>query len=77
MSHVDEQVAQLKEQLDEKTRKMMGEIELGVATRFTLADAVRLGSKVSEQAYDWTEGEGNMCAMSAAICAAKARGYMS
>ena len=76
MSHVEEQVAQLKEQLDEKTRKMMGEIELGVATRVTLGDMVREGATVSGQAYDWTDGEGNMCAMSAAIVAAKARGYM-
>lgn len=68
MNKVDEQVEQLKQ--------MMGEIELGVATRFTLADAIRDGVQVSDQAYNWTDGEGNMCAMSAAIVAAKARGYM-
>ena len=76
MSHVEEQVERLKEILDEDTQKMMGEIELGVHTRFTLADAIRDGVQVSDQAYDWTDEEGNMCAMSAAVVAAKARGYM-
>lgn len=56
-------------------REMLGEIELDVTTSYTLADAIREGSKVSEQANGWGQGD-TMCAMHAAVAAAAARGYM-
>lgn len=74
MSLVDEKVEQLQE--TDELKSVLGEIEMGVLTRFTLADAIRLGTNVSDQAYDWCDGEGNLCAMSAGIIAAKSLGYM-
>lgn len=53
----------------------LGEIELNVLTNYTLADAIREGSTVSDQAIGWGEGE-NACALHAAVIACKARGYM-
>lgn len=67
MSKVDEKVDELKQEL--------GEIELDVMTGFTLADAIREGSTVSEQAYDWGTGE-TACALTAGFLSAKARGYV-
>jgi len=62
--------------IDEKTeelRKELGEIELGVVTQgYTLADAIREGTRVTKQAYNWGDGE-NACTLSAAYLAAKAR----
>lgn len=49
--------------------------ELEVLTSYTLADAIREGSSVTNQAYGWGSG-GNACALSAARLAAKARGYL-
>lgn len=67
MSLVDEKVTEL--------RAVLGEIELKVLGNYTLADAIREGSTVTDQAYNW--GDGNTaCALSAAVIAAKARGYM-
>ena len=43
---------------------------------YRLSDAIREGSQVSGQAFDWADEKGNLCAMSAAVVAAKARGYM-
>ena len=43
---------------------------------YRLSDAIREGAQVAGQAYDWCDTEGNLCAMSAAVVAAKARGYM-
>ncbi len=45
-------------------------------TEFRLSDAMRLGAKVSGQAYGWT-GEGDtMCALSSALAGAKGAGYI-
>lgn len=74
MSNIDEQVEQLK--VSPELQGMLGEIEMGVMTRFTLADAIRLGATVSDQAYDWTDSAGNMCALSSAVVAAKGLGYI-
>lgn len=49
--------------------------ELEVLTNYTLADAMREGSEVTEQAFNWGSG-GTACALSAARLAAKARGYI-
>ena len=53
-------------------RKDLALIEESVVTGYTLADAIREGSTVSDQAYDWGSGE-NACALSAACIAAQAR----
>lgn len=65
---MEEQIEQLRNEIDE--------VETVTLTRFTLADAIRLGSTVSGQAYNWTDADNNMCALSSAVVAAKARGYM-
>lgn len=59
-----------------ETLKELEGIEMEVLTNYTLADAIREGAKASGQAYGWIDAEGNMCALSAAQAAAKARGYM-
>lgn len=77
MSNVDEQVKLLKERLtNDPIKDVVDGIGMEVMTNYTLADAIREGSTVSGQAYNWTDAEGNMCAMSAAVVAAKARGHM-
>jgi hypothetical protein len=64
--------------IDEKCnelREMFNEIEVDVLTTpLTLADAMRMGSKVTEQAFDWGTSRGEACALSAAVIAAKAFG---
>lgn len=69
--------------LDEKTEVLrdtlvdeLGVIELKELTReYTVADAMLEGCKVSDQAQNWTDAEGNLCALSSAVVAANARGY--
>lgn len=56
-------------------RNMLGEIEMSVVTGYSLADAIREGSKVSDKAHGWGEGK-SMCALHAAVAAAASRGYM-
>lgn len=59
----------------EELQKTIDEIGMSVYTGYTLADAIREGSSVSEQAYDWGNGA-TACALTAAVIAAKARGYV-
>lgn len=66
-SKIDEKAEELKRAIDE--------IGMSVYTGYTLADAIREGSSVSEQAYDWGNGE-TACALTAAVIAASARGYV-
>jgi len=66
--------ARTEEKVDE-LREMLGGIEMDVLTSYSLADAIREGSKVSDQAQGWGQGD-KMCAMHAAVTAAVARGYM-
>ncbi len=61
------------EKADELAR-VIDEIGLDVTTSYTLADAIREGCKVSDQALGWGNGE-NACALTSAVIAAKARGY--
>lgn len=62
--------------LDEDTKRMLGEIDMRVRTGYTLADAMREGSTVTEQKIGgWGDGE-TACALTAATVAAKARGYV-
>jgi hypothetical protein len=67
MNKIDERAEELKRTIDE--------IGMSVYTGYTLADAIREGSSVSEQAYDWGNGE-TACALTAAVIAASARGYV-
>jgi len=60
----------------EKIRSSISTDELEEMSRpYRLSDAIREGSLVTTQAYDWGNGE-NACAMSAAVMAARAHGYM-
>lgn len=67
MNKIDEKVEEIKAVIDE--------IGMDVATSYTLADAIREGSQFTTQAYNWGDGE-TACAMSAAVLAARARGYL-
>jgi hypothetical protein len=51
-------------------RAELGQIELDVVTNTRLSDLIREGSKVSDQAYAWGNGD-NACALTAAFMAAK------
>ena len=58
-------------------RQTLGEIELEVLTSYTLADAIREGSSVTDQKTGgWGDGK-NACALTAAYIAAKARGRIN
>lgn len=80
MELIESKVAELKAkqaELDAETKEMLGSIDMNVRTSYTLADAIREGATVSGQAYSWADAQGNLCAMSAAVVAAKSRGYMA
>ena len=65
--------------INEKARELkstIDEIGMSVLTGYTLADAIREGSSVTGQKVaGWVDGE-NVCALSAALISAKARGYI-
>ncbi|QOI67496.1 hypothetical protein SEA_BEUFFERT_102 [Streptomyces phage Beuffert] len=67
MNKIDEKAKELQEVIDE--------IGMSVYTGYTLADAIREGSSVSTQEYGWGNGE-TACALTSAVIAAKARGYV-
>lgn len=51
--------------------------ELEAAANYTLADAIREGSTAGPQRVgDWTGPNGEMCALSAAAAALRARGML-
>ena len=62
--------------IDEKADQLKAEIDaIGLDTmRYSLADAIREGSSITSQACGWGDGE-SACALTAAVIAAKARGY--
>jgi hypothetical protein len=64
------------DELTETLKSDLGEIEMNVLTNYTLADAIREGCKVSDQAYNWGDGD-TACALSAAVIAATARGFIT
>lgn len=49
--------------------------ELKRMTTFRLSDAIRDAVGVVEQAGTWIDGD-KLCALSGAVCSARARGYM-
>ena len=60
----EEKIAELEESLP----------ELEAAMSYKLSDAIREGCTVTEQCVGgWVDVEGNMCALSAGLLAAKAR----
>jgi len=59
----------------EGLKEMLAGIEEKVVMNYTLADAIREGSKTSQQEYNWGSGD-RACALSAAAIAASARGYI-
>lgn len=60
----------------EKLKAALAEIEEKVVTGYTLADAIREGAGVTDQARGtWIRGE-QSCALGAGWIAAKARGYV-
>lgn len=61
------------DKVSERVRDMLSEIEEDVVLNYTLADAIREGASVSGQARDWTDSDGNVCALSAATAALNAR----
>lgn len=67
MNKIDEKAEELKATIDE--------IGMSVLTGYTLADAIRDGSKVSTQEYGWGNGA-TACALTAAVIGAKSRGYV-
>lgn len=72
MSFVEEKVDALKGIIDATK-----EVEQLERLQYRLSDAIREGSQVAGQAQGYTDGAGNLCALSAAVVAAKARGYQS
>lgn len=66
----DQKAAELSEEL----KSELGAIELKTM-QYSLADAIREGSRVTEQAYNWGDGH-TACALSAAVVAGKARGWL-
>jgi hypothetical protein len=63
------------EEAIEDLKSSLTEDDFNRMLTFTLSDAIRMGSSVTEQSYDW--GDGNTaCALSAAAIAAKAVGYI-
>lgn len=69
MNKLDEKADELKALLPD-----LYAIEENVITNYTLADAIREGTKVTTQAYSWGTGD-TACALTSAVIAAKARGY--
>jgi hypothetical protein len=70
MSLVEEKVDALKGIIDATEVKELERL------KYRLSDAIREGCQVSGKATSWSDSEGNLCALSAAVVAAKARGYM-
>ncbi|AXH68811.1 hypothetical protein SEA_COMRADE_105 [Streptomyces phage Comrade] len=67
MNKIDEKAEELKKTIDE--------IGMSVYTGYTLADAIREGSSVSEKERGWGDGA-TACALTAAVIGAKSRGYV-
>jgi hypothetical protein len=79
MTKIEEKAAELSKTLglDAETQATLAEAELNVLTRpYTLADAIREGATVTSHSTEgWGDGE-SACALSAAVIAATAHGYL-
>lgn len=60
----------------DRIRQEIDAIGLDVATSYTLADAIREGSRHSEQLHGGYLQEESSCALGAAYLSAKARGFV-
>lgn len=69
-------VLALREKLGTELEQELGEIELKVATSYTLADAIREGCSVTDKLEGGFIHSGQSCALGAAWIAGKARGYV-
>lgn len=69
MNQIDEKVEELKKSIDV--------IGMSVLTGYTLADAIREGSSVTEQEVGGWGNGARACALTAAVISAKARGYIN
>jgi hypothetical protein len=59
-----------------RLQQELGAIELDVTTNYTLADAIREGSTVTEHEQSgWGDGL-KACALTAAVISARARNYL-
>lgn len=58
-------------------KSQLADIEMQVLTSYTLADAIREGSGVTDQKIGGWITENNACALGAGWIAAKARGYIA
>lgn len=72
----EEKVVELQTVIEQDTISEEQAKSLRRMTTYRLSDAIRSGSRVSEQAQGWGDGDA-MCAMHAAVVDAHARGYMS
>lgn len=74
MALIEEKAAELT-----ALREASREAEVSMLERsaqYRLSDAIREGAQVSGQAYAWTDKNENLCALSAAVVAAKSRNYL-
>ena len=70
---IDRKANELRRNLEEE----LGVIELEVIGNYTIADAIREGCTVTKQAFTWEEDEcEGVCAWTAAVIAAKSRGFI-
>ena len=62
------------DEVSQRVRDELAKVEMNVLTEGpTLASLMREGSAVSDQARNWTGPEGEVCALSAAEAALRAR----
>lgn len=73
---IERNVEKLKKVIEESVTDDATEVASLERLKYRLSDAIREGSQVSSQAFNWTGPEDSMCALSAAVVAAKARGYI-
>lgn len=74
MNLIDTKVEELK-----ALREASRDAEIAMLERsaqYRLSDAIREGAQVAGQAFSWTDQNGNLCALSAAVVAAKSRDYL-
>lgn len=71
MNRVNEKAAELRQ-----LRAELGDVEMRVITNYTLADAIREGSQVTEHEQSgWGDGV-RACALTTAVVAARSHGWV-
>lgn len=69
METIEMNAEKVKETFTEEDQKILDRLE-----QVRLSDLIRVGSRTSDQAYNWTGDQGEMCALSAGLAGAKAYG---